>query len=1010
MSDRLPKYLDDLNMNGAPGLVRADQPTLLQKRTSEASPEEVLALERAIRLGADYIYLRRPPSPQPPAAVAYLFDRTDRLRDTPDEDELADLHRRFWSAGDVPLAFVFSPSRVDVFHVLQGPKATQGRVRPSPWQVMETIQDAAEGLAALSAKHLDDGSFWESTASRRLDANGAAFAALLRQLGECRASLKREGEDDAVIKRILILFIFIKYLEERRDPDGFGVFPPDTFTRFGAAEDTFVDLISAGGEAVIRFVDHLARQDRFNGDVFSLSPDERAGLTGADLRAFTRVLHGKEDGGQLTLWRLYAFDELPIELISHLYEQFLPREPGVVYTPPFLVSFILDEVLPLSGRTAETFRLIDPACGSGVFLVAAFKRLVQRWRRDNGYQDPDVATLKKLLRDHIFGVDIEPEAIRIALFSLSVALCDFLKPRMIWEALHFDPLMGTNLFDQDFFLLSADGRWRDDAGFDLVVGNPPFKAEFSETAAATLASIQAEARTRGATQPEPPNKQLALLFLLEALRVARPGGEVTLILPAAPLLYNKNSRTFRRQLLETNHISQIVDLTHLSRELFKRPKTSDPQDRRSNNPGDVSIAVVFAERRPPTQEPLLHVTVRRTTPAEKRQQLEVDPYDLHFIPKREACESPTVWKANLVGGGRLVRLVDRLVRQRSLATYLEEMKEERGWEFGEGYIRGDARDVERLERLQEAAVVRPLSTAEEEKRTSLLRRFKQAPWLTGKVMLPTSAFTSTGVDPTKLETVEDRWFERPRTNRLFSGPLLLIKEVVSADSGRLPAILLDEGITFKDRIFGVHAPWGDQARLSRVYEHIREDRLSVFLLVATSGQYLVSRSSAVQLSDILDLPFFEHPQALSPLDEALIDDVLTYVADYKRTGASAAVLAQPTPDQLIAFGAWFVNVLGSVYPTLRAASPIWLSEAICYPFHFGDAPSEDLSNPALRAVRLEAILRVQVGESLRCQRVLRVFYGNMILLVKPAQLRYWLRSIAVRDADELFVHLQDAGY
>jgi len=51
-----------------------------------------------------------------------------------------------------------------------------------------------------------------------------------------------------------------------------------------------------------------------------------------------------------------------------------------------------------------------------------------------------------------------------------------------------------------------------------------------------------------------------------------------------------------------------------------------------------------------------------------------------------------------------------------------------------------------------------------------------------------------------------------------------------------------------------------------------------------------------------------------------------------------------------------------------------------------------------------------VSPSLRCQRILRLFHGNMLLLLKPAQLRYWLRSIAVRDADEIFVELQEQGH
>jgi hypothetical protein len=95
---------------------------------------------------------------------------------------------------------------------------------------------------------------------------------------------------------------------------------------------------------------------------------------------------------------------------------------------------------------------------------------------------------------------------------------------------------------------------------------------------------------------------------------------------------------------------------------------------------------------------------------------------------------------------------------------------------------------------------------------------------------------------------------------------------------------------------------------------------------------------------------------------------------------------------------------------LRAAEPVVLREGICYPFYFGEAPSRSLEPGAAGAASLEKLLSTTVGSNLRCQRILRVFSGNMLLLVKPAQLRYWLRSIAVRDADEVFAELRGRGY
>src|ERR1041384_4765669 len=90
------------------------------------------------------------------------------------------------------------------------------------------------------------------------------------------------------------------------------------------------------------------------------------------------------------LWQQYSFDAIPLELISSIYEEFVTKvkkkRAGTVYTPPHVVDFVLDEVLPWDDR-AWNVRILDPACGSGIFLVKAFQRLVHRWRLANPKED-----------------------------------------------------------------------------------------------------------------------------------------------------------------------------------------------------------------------------------------------------------------------------------------------------------------------------------------------------------------------------------------------------------------------------------------------------------------------------------------------------------------------------------------------------------------------------------------------------------------------------------------------
>ena len=84
--------------------------------------------------------------------------------------------------------------------------------------------------------------------------------------------------------------------------------------------------------------------------------------------------------------------------------------------------------------------ILDPSCGSGVFLVDSYRRIIQENLGENLYYDND-AVLKQLLTDNIYGIDINEEAIRVASFSLSLAMCDFLDPRSIWDKLSFPHLL-----------------------------------------------------------------------------------------------------------------------------------------------------------------------------------------------------------------------------------------------------------------------------------------------------------------------------------------------------------------------------------------------------------------------------------------------------------------------------------------------------------------------------------------------------------------------------------------
>ena len=124
----------------------------------------------------------------------------------------------------------------------------------------------------------------------------------------------------------------------------------------------------------------------FNGDLFSDNLDAEARLVSASyidpLDDFLRATDIQS--GQSSFWP-YDFAAIPIEAISAIYERFLKgsdKLEGAFYTPRFLAELVLDVALrnspSLLGR-----RCLDPACGSGIFLVGLFNRMAEEWMQAN---------------------------------------------------------------------------------------------------------------------------------------------------------------------------------------------------------------------------------------------------------------------------------------------------------------------------------------------------------------------------------------------------------------------------------------------------------------------------------------------------------------------------------------------------------------------------------------------------------------------------------------------------
>jgi len=199
------------------------------------------------------------------------------------------------------------------------------------------------------------------------------------------------------------------------------------------------------------------------------------------------------------------------------YEQSLSaqikKEQGIVYTPKFIVNYLLDKTI-----AKENPRILDPACGTGNFLIEATNRLHRRGK-----------SIKSIIEENIFGIDCDYQAIS-TLKSMFAKHCPS----------HYN-LYTANALDKNF--LQNIGK------FDVVVGNPPY-VKIQNIRPYERAFLKDWTFTKGDTD-------LYVAFIELAFSLIKDDGIIGFIVPSG-FIKNKMSALLE-WLLENRYIEELLD-------------------------------------------------------------------------------------------------------------------------------------------------------------------------------------------------------------------------------------------------------------------------------------------------------------------------------------------------------------------------------------------------------------------------------------------------------------------
>lgn len=409
--------------------------------------------------------------------------------------------RFVWNQGLVPLLVLLTPGQVEAYSGVRKP-LNPGAPDDSPDSTLiSDLANIAEALeCAKFIRSVETGQFFQDHRDFFPPAE-AIDRCLVKNLVHAALQLTKAGWKLDRAHALLGRALFVSFLHQR----GFikpHHFPASTksllhIVKGRTVEETKRLLYDKGG-----LFPTLRRE--FNGTMFDAALDiEARDIRKPHLDILADFLGGAEmESGQFTIFSDYDFRVIPVETISAIYEEFMKEEDlerkcaeGAFYTPRHLAETTLHIAVEDRYAEAANWRVLDPACGSGIFLVGMFNMLAAQWLHDNASRTKKTKAqaLLEILQQRIRGVDLNLDACRIAAFSLYLALFEKLQPIDLDE---FKEKVRADSFLPPLLWSAKEGLRAEPAviihgdflrdklplekNYNLIIGNPPWESRGKE--------------------------------------------------------------------------------------------------------------------------------------------------------------------------------------------------------------------------------------------------------------------------------------------------------------------------------------------------------------------------------------------------------------------------------------------------------------------------------------------------------------------------------------------------
>lgn len=953
--------------------------------------------------------------------------------------EVNRLHRKFWNHGGAPVLVLVAPDQVHVYSGLVRPISDAEPSDDVPGLV-ETLNRASSAIKEFLPS-VESGEFFRRheksfNPAHRVDRD------LLDNLQATREKVVAASAgslDPRVLDALLCRLVFACYLFDR------GVVGETYLRPLGLRHASHLrDVLGVQprSQAKQLLYDLFRKLGKdFNGDLFSDNLDAESRQVHAShlgpLDDFFRATDALS--GQASFWP-YDFAAIPVEAISAIYERFLKgtdKLDGAFYTPRFLAELVLDVALAKTPSLLGQ-RYLDPACGSGIFLVGLFNRMAEEWKQlhPEARNDRRARELRKILCSSLCGIDINPTACRITAFSLYLAYLDQLTPRDIQELkqnghklptlVHYpgNPRNGDvegNIWCGDFFAEGA--TYPVDA--DLVIGNPPWGST----------AVDGTPAAKWCAHPDHkypvPDKQIATAFVWKAADHVRETGRVCFLLPHGTLFnHSTTALDFQRTLFRRHAVDHVLNLADYQRFLFEEA-------------GHPAVVISYQRTAPASlRHSLDYWAPKADWLVTRAEVIAITPEDRCLLTVGEVLDdlagedAPQIWKQRYWATPRDWRLLDRLSlypRLRDRVKQTRERGSDKTWLIAEGFQPVGQND--------DPSKAKPLP-------------------LKSKLFIEA---TSRSLDLFILPTECKQLPAKELTVRRTSNPLVFAAPHVLVAKGLTSTAFADFDVSFRHALRGICGPAADRELLIFLAAFLRAP-LAKYFLFHTSSNWGVSRQE-VHVEELLRLPFplpdatpnpqrawelvkkvaglvtsaaerareefadreglvREASKAIEPLideyfdilpfEKALIEDTVRIIIPSVRPTRKRLIVPTIVPSgekQRAEYTKWLCDTLNEwaksgpymVQGYAAASATLGLGVTVLRKTLSASAaagPPADLGNLLNALDRLRKATS-QTLNSFELIRGAKVFDRDCLYIVKPIGQRFWTQTAALNDADEI---------